>query len=279
MASDKKPRLLTKEVGFAEGPMWHPDGFLLFSDQVENCIKKITPDGKLEIYIQNSGCNKPATGSRSDSTGSNALAWMNNKLIMCRHGSHSIAIYEDGNFTTLIDSYQGKPLNSPNDFIISKNGVIYFSDPPYGLENQELHPQLRQPLAGVYSFEDGLPLLLWDGMKYPNGLELSPDETILYVSSNSEEDKGIFKTNLTEGMPLKFELFTDTNADGILIDEQGNLYTASGDYVYKFNPAGEKVDTFEIGTSTSNISWGGNSGKDLYITCYDSVWVIENVKE
>ena len=278
MSLDKKPILLTKEVGFAEGPLWHPDGFLLFSDQEENNIKKITPHGKLDIYIENSGCNEPAPGSRPDSTGSNGLIWLNGKLTMCRHGSHSIATYENGKFTTLVDSFNGKRLNSPNDLIAAKDGTIYFSDPPYGIEGQELKPEERQPVAGVYSLKAGKLTLLWDGLHYPNGLCFSPDEKILYVSSNHESDEGIFKAEVKADEPLHFELFTATNADGILGDEEGNVYTASGDNVFKFNPAGEKIDTFEIGATTSNINWGGDSGKDLYITCYDSVWMIEGVK-
>lgn len=279
MSSNKKPRLLTKQVGFAEGPLWHPDGYLLFSDQEENCIKRITPHGKMDIYIENSGCDEPSPGSRPDSLGSNGLIWLNGKLTMCRHGAHSIATYENGKFTTLVDIYNGKWLNSPNDLIAAKDGTIYFSDPPYGIDGQELQPADRQPVAGVYSYKDGELKLLWSGLQYPNGLCFSPDEKILYVSSNHEADEGIFKAEITADGPLQFELFTATHADGILGDEQGNVYTASGDNVYKFNPAGEKIDTFEIGTTTSNINWGGENGKDLYTTCYNSVWVIENVKE
>jgi gluconolactonase len=278
MTSDKTPKLLTKEVGFAEGPLWHPDGFLIFSDQVENVIKKLTPEGEISIYLEKSGCDTPAPYSREDSIGSNALAWWDGKLMMCRHGSHSVASYKDGKFTTLVDSYKNMALNSPNDFIISKNGTIYFSDPPYGLEGQKLHPEHRVPLAGVYKLDSENITLLWDGLHYPNGVELSPDEKTLYVSSAHEDDGGIYKADLTKEALLQFVPFTNTKADGILIDDEGNLYTASGDFVYKFNPAGEKTGEFKIGVSTSNLAWGGASGKDLYITCYDSVWMISDVK-
>jgi sugar lactone lactonase YvrE len=277
--NNKQPRLLTKEVGFGEGPLWHPDGFLLFSDQVENCIKKLTPEGEVSIYIEKSGCDVPAPHSREDSTGSNALAWVDGKLIMCRHGSRSIAFWEEGKFTTLVDSYKGKPLNSPNDFIISKNGVIYFTDPPYGLEGQQLWPEHRQPLAGVYKLEGEELTLLWDGWNYPNGVELSPDEKTLYVSSADEGDDGIYQADLVDGIPQNFRPFANVKADGILIDKAGNLYTASGDFVYQFNPAGEKIGECKIGVSTSNLAWGGAGGRDLYITCYDSVWLIADVND
>ncbi len=274
----KKAIKLTDNISFAEGPLWHPDGFLLISDIADNCVKKITQNGKIDIYLPNSGCTQMIPHTNPEKPGSNGLKWQANDthtLVMCRQGVPSIAVFDGLSIKTLTDSFNGRPYNSPNDLVISSTGVIYFSDPPYGIEGEKLWPQFRQPCAGVYAFQNGKVDLLFSALNYPNGVCLSPDERYLFVSSNQPEEQFIYKLSLEKDS--KADVFTPTNADGILSDKQGNIYTASGDFILKFNPKGNLSDVFTIGETTSNLTWGGPTMKDLYVSCYHSVWYIPNV--
>ncbi len=269
---------LVDGLEFAEGPLWHPDGFLLVSDTPANCIKKITVDGKVEIFLANSGCINMEPHANPEKIGSNGLKWQNvgKDLIFCRQGLPSIALYDGVSIQTLTDKFNERPYNSPNDLVLGSDGSIYFSDPPYGVEGEKLSPEFRQPLAGVYVLKNGKVDLLFSELNYPNGVCLSPDEKYLYISSNHPDEPFIYKLSL-KSEDNHFTVFTPTNADGILSDKQGNVYTASGKYIFKFSPEGKKVASYFVGEATSNLTWGGANMKDLYITCYHSVWFIPDV--
>ena len=220
-----------------------------------------------------------AAHANLEKLGSNGLKWQNrisNQLVMCRQGQPSIAVYDGVSIVTLTDEFNGRPYNSPNDLVIASNGTIYFTDPPYGVEGEKLLPEFRQPVAGVYALEEGKVKLLFSALQYPNGICLSPDEKNLYVSSNHPDEPFIYRASL-DNMSEGFHVFTPTNADGITSDKQGNIYTASGKSIHKFNPDGELCDSIFIGEPVSNLTWGGLFMKDLYISCYHSVWYIPDV--
>jgi len=275
---DSTPVKIAEGLNFAEGPLWHPDSYLLVSDTGANCIRKINMDGTSSIFLENSGCAQPAPHANVEKLGSNGMKWdmTTNRLVMCRQGEHCIARFDGKNFETLTASFEGRPFNSPNDLVVSRDGTIYFSDPPYGIEGELLLPAFRQPCAGLYAWHEGKTKLLFDGLNFPNGVCLSPDEAVLYVSSNHPDEPYIYKAILTD-TNLRFEIFTSNNADGILSDDEGNIYTANGDYIHKFNAQGVNIFSYFIGEATSNLTWGGPHKKDLFVTCYHSVWHIPNV--
>src|SRR4030095_13952253 len=122
---------LSDDCLFTEGPVWNSDGFYLFSDIPANCIYKISETGSKEVYLKNSGTEDPGNNDlKKDQAGSNALAYDDHgDLLLCQHGDHGIAKYDGKNLQPFIQSYQGKPFNSPNDLILHSDGRIYFSDP------------------------------------------------------------------------------------------------------------------------------------------------------
>src|SRR6476619_1636413 len=136
---------------FTEGPVWNEKGFYLFSDITGNCIYRISGPGKKDVFLANSGTSRPDDPDlKKGQEGSNALAYTREgSLLICRHGSHDMAVYDGQAVHPFISSYNGRPFNSPNDLIIHPDGRIYFSDPPYGLKDGKLDPGKFQPVAGV----------------------------------------------------------------------------------------------------------------------------------
>jgi len=174
-----EPELVATGLGFAEGPVWHPGGYLLFSDVPNSTIYKWSPGGKLEKF-------------RAPSAKSNGLTVdQQGRLLACEHGNRRVSRTElDGTVVTLADKYDGKRLNSPNDIVVKSDGSIYFTDPPYGLPGYTPHPNQTEPgrmelsFSGVYMLtpDGGTLTLLTKDLNRPNGLAFSPDEKVLYVS-------------------------------------------------------------------------------------------------
>src|SRR5689334_13736535 len=184
------------ETGFewAEGPVWVPAGkYLLFSDIPRNQIWKWKEGQGLSVYLKRSGYSgtAPFTGREP---GSNGLALdKEGRLLLCQHGDRRIARQEkDGKLVGLVDRYEGKRFNSPNDLCLKSNGDLYFTDPPYGLPKGVDDPAKELPFQGVYRLSaQGTLTLLTKEMSRPNGIAFSPDEKTLYVA-NSDPDKAVW---------------------------------------------------------------------------------------
>lgn len=151
---------------FTEGPVWHPDGYLLFSDIPANTIYKWSPDGSVETFRSPSG---HANGLTFDRRG---------RLIACEHSNRQVSRTEpNGTIVTLANEYDGSRLNSPNDAVVKSDGSIYFTDPPWGLTAAYGIPGTQElPFEGVYRLSpDGETLELLEADILPNGLVFSPD--------------------------------------------------------------------------------------------------------
>lgn len=262
---------------FTEGPVWHPDQYLLFSDIPANLIWQIFPDGIIRHYMDNSGLLSNDTSLLSDMIGSNALAIdQQGNLIICQHGNHGISkLDKNGVISVLTSSYKGRPYNSPNDIVIRKSdGSIYFSDPPYGLKEQVLHPDTFQPHAGVYRYKDGEVTLLSDKFNYPNGVCLSPDESYLYVSSNHPDEAFLWRYSLSpSGEVTDKIILTEQNADGIKTDQSGNLFLCTDNGILILSPQGEKLALLPVPESPTNIAWVNPGYNQLYITARSSIYL------
>jgi sugar lactone lactonase YvrE len=252
-----------------EGPVWHPDGYLLFSDIQGNTIHKWTPDGDVETF-------------RSPSGNSNGLALDGqNRLIACEHGNRRVSRTEsDGTVTALADEYEGKRLNSPNDAVVKSDGSIYFTDPPYGISEDEQELEFQ----GVYRvLPDGETLeLLVEDMYQPNGLAFSPDETVLYIAECLEPSSGLGSIYAFDVQPddtlANRRLFIEPTCwpDGIKVDTNGNLYIATNiPNVKIYNRLGEYVGEIETPEITRNCAFGGSDHKTLFITAMTSVYRIQ----
>jgi gluconolactonase len=262
---------------FTEGPVWHPDGFLLFSDIPANKIYQLYPHGELSIFLDNSGCNNCDTSLLSDMIGSNGLAIDHHQhLIICQHGNHGIAgLDKDKKMYVLTDRFDTRPFNSPNDLVISADDSIYFTDPPYGLKEQVLHPHLFQSGAGLYRYHDGETRLLNTDLRYPNGVCFSPGEEFLYVGSNHPDEPIIWKYTLKNGAINHQSFLIEHNADGIETDDKGRVFLATDDGILIVSPAGKRLALISLPESPSNLAWGKEKYKELYITARSSVYSIK----
>lgn len=255
--------IIAEDLGFAEGPLWHPKGFLLFSDVIKNEIVKVE-GGKKETFMAPSGLTKSKNGYHHEQIGSNAIALdKNGDLILCQHGNHAIAkVSQEGHAQILVDSFNGKRLNSPNDLALSPEGDILFTDPPYGLKDQRLIPHVAQPIAGVYKLSNGLVELLSDDFQYPNGICFSPDYHYVYIGSNHEGEY-IKRYQYKNGKLHKGEVFVKENADGLKTDVNGNLYLATMGGILILNDTGRKKDFIKTPEMATNLCF---NGKEIFIT-------------
>lgn len=268
-----KPKLVAGGIGFGEGPLWHKDGFLLFSDVKKNRIMKLK-DGMIEVFLNESGWQGLASEDNSDQPGSNALAYdLEGNIVFCQHGNHAIAkLEENGRIRTLVNSYRGTRLNSPNDLCVGPDGSIYFSDPPYGLRGKSLRPDIAQPQAGVYRWFNNELELLTDEFRYPNGVCFSPDRRYLYIGSNDPEEKRIRRYELIDGQLHNGQTFLEENADGIKTDENGNLYMATMKGMKIFSAEGELLEFIDMGQMVTNLCFHGN---ELYMTTETKIYRCE----
>ena len=251
---------------FTEGPVWHPDGFLLFSDIPANTIYKWQPEQKTEIFRQPSG---NANGNTLDRSG---------RLVTAEHGNRRVSLTEkNGQIVTLASHYQGKRLNSPNDLVVRADGSIYFTDPPYGIKSE----QEELGFYGVYRLEpDGTPTLLADDFVRPNGIALSPDETKLYVNDSEKGHIRVFDVK-PDGMLENGKLFAELKppskegaADGMKVDIKGNVYSTGPGGVWIFSPNGDLLGIIETPEAPANLAWGDSDYQTLYITARKSLYRI-----
>lgn len=262
---------------FTEGPAWHPNGFLVFSDIPGNTIYQWT--------------GKKFVSFRDSSNQSNGLLFTaGGDLLACEHASRSITRYSpEGKLTTLVDSYMGKKLNSPNDLCRSLSGAIYFTDPPWGLSELNSDPEKELPYNGVFRWKNGAVTLIDSTLSWPNGIALSPDERYLYVANmeilqeNGEEKYDVFWMRYSlnaNGEPVDRKIFyraTDTTLpggpDGMKVDRNGNLFVTGPGGILVLDSAGTHLGTMSIPIPATNLAFGPRE-RDLYVTARSTVYRI-----
>jgi gluconolactonase len=278
---------------WSEGPVWNrQQGYLLWSDIPKNSIYKWTPGpdgngpGTVSLFMMPSGYTgtAPFTGPEP---GSNGLTYDHQgRLVMCEHGDRRIAIQGPaGKKRTLVDRYEGKRLNSPNDLCYKSNGDLYFTDPPYGLPKHWDDPAKELPFSGVYRLgANGVLTLLVKDLKAPNGIAFSPDEKTLYVS-NSDPEHAVWMAYevKADGTLGDGRVFFDATSwikghtglpDGMKIDKDGNLFAAGPGGIHLFAPDATHLGTIEFAAATANCGWG-NDGSYLYITSSSALYRIK----
>ncbi|MBC7949201.1 MAG: SMP-30/gluconolactonase/LRE family protein [Chitinophagaceae bacterium] len=266
---------------FTEGPIWHPSGFLLFSDIPANKIYRLYPGKEAEVYLDRSGFTGADGSLLSDMIGSNGLAIDSNKnLVLCQHGNHAVSrIDSNGKMHVLTDRFDGRPYNSPNDLVISSDGSIYFTDPPYGLKEQVIHPSIFQTGAGVYRYKDDEVKLLTTDLRYPNGICFSPREEYIYVGSNHPDEPIIWRYTLSKsGEILHQSELIEHNADGIKTNDRGDLFLATDKGILIVSAEGKKLDLISLPETPSNLAWGAAAYKELYVTARSSIYKISQLQ-
>ncbi len=288
---------------WTEGPLWLPSGELLFAEVVSNSIRRWNPASGTSVALQPSGYRGTAAfGGREP--GSNGMVFdSRGRLTVAGHGGRNVWRLEGSapgrpDFhqaaTLLADSYQGKPLNSPNDLVYRSDGSLYFSDPPYGLPTQgDSDPGKQLRVNGVYRIpnalrqtphaaprRDQLQLLIGD-LPRPNGLAFSPDEQYLYVSNSEPQMQWMRYRVAPDGSLLEAKLFFDAGTyahrgapDGMKVDTLGNLYSAGPEGVWIFSPAGTHLATIPVPEAVGNVTWGGTDRRTLYIAASSGIYRI-----
>ena len=255
---------------FTEGSVWNPEGFLLFSDIPADTIYKWNTKDK------NQNQNKPAI-FRRPSGNTNGNAYDNQgRLISAQHNRKLTRTEKDGKVTVLAERYDNKLLNSPNDIAVKSDGSIYFTDPPYGIKKEEE----ELGFYGIYRWENGNLTLLNKEMVRPNGIAFSPDEKKLYVSDSEKLHILVFDVKpdgtLSEGKVFaELQGPTDKGVpDGMKVDTKGNIYSTGSGGVWIFSPTGQLLDKINVPENATNLAWGNQDYKTLYITAGNSVYRI-----
>ena len=276
--------VLAEGFDWTEGPLWlEQQNMLIFSDIPPNTIYSWKADwgAEVKMYLKPSGYTGEA--ERGGEVGSNGLLLSpEGNLVLCQHGDRRVAKMSAPldnprpDYTTIIDNYQGKKLNSPNDATYSRSGDLYFTDPPYGLEQNINDPLKELDFQGVYKLDaEGQLHLLTDQMTRPNGIALSVDESKLYVA-NSDPEKAIWMEfnfmedgSIDEGSVLydatEWVGKTKGLPDGLKVHPSGTIFATGPGGVWVFSQEGEHLGTIKTGQATSNCALGNNN-QYLYIT-------------
>ena len=269
---------------WVEGPVWNrKERYLLFSDIPANSIFK-WQEGKGErLFLKPSGYTGKGAFEGPE-PGSNGLAFdQENRLVLAEHGDRRIARLErSGKQTTLVDRFEGKRINSPNDLVFNPNGDLYFTDPPFGLPKSFDDPRKELPFQGVYKYsKDGKLSLLTKDIKAPNGIAFSPDEKKLYIS-NADPNNAVwmvYDVRPDGAIENGRVLFNGTAwaktkpgvPDGMKIDREGNIFAAGPGGIHVLAPNGTHLGSIEIGAPTGNVAWG-EDGSSLFVTSNHSIY-------
>ena len=248
---------VAQNLGFTEGPVWHPGGYLLFSDIPNDRIHRLR-GGELDVYREPSGNANGLTLDRDAN------------LLACEHGNRRVSRERNGVVETVASHYEGKRLNSPNDIVVRSDGRIFFTDPPYGIREE----QRELPYNGVFTVAtDGALSLLVDDFDRPNGLALSPDEGTLYIADTQGLHVRAFDVAadgaLSHGRVLA-EMAEGGRPDGMKVDVDGRLYVAAGT-LQVFAPDGAPLGVIDCPQSPANCAWG-EDGSVLYIIARTAVY-------
>ncbi|MFL5620887.1 MAG: SMP-30/gluconolactonase/LRE family protein [Gemmatimonadaceae bacterium] len=269
---------------FIEGPVWHPDGYLLFSDPNANVIYRWNADGAVSVFRTKSGYADVDIGAYHQ-PGSNGLTLdAAGRLVIDEHGRRRVSRLEtNGVVTTLVDRFDGKRLNSPNDLVYKSDGALYFTDPPFGLPDVFGDGRKELPFSGVYRLAGGELRLLTRELTGPNGLAFSPDERFLYVDDWDVAHKVIMRYPLrTDGSLGEGTVFVDATRshpgeqawDGLKVDRAGNVYAAGPGGVWIISPAGVHLGTIVAPETPANMAWGDADARTLYLAARTGLYRI-----
>jgi gluconolactonase len=277
---------LAEGFTWAEGPLWIKDGgYLLFTDVPGNCLYKWTQAEGATEFLKPSGF-AGADSSHLREGGANGLTReASGAVLMCDSGNRNVSRLDlaTKQKTIVVEKYQGKRFNSPNDVVVHSSGAIYFTDPPYGLAGTTDSPLREIAFHGIYRVApDGTIAVIDDKVVYPNGIAFSPDEKTLYVSSSDEVKPLVMAYQIgDDGMPTSSAVFLDAvplkgegkvgNPDGMAIDKDGRLFMSGPGGVLIISPQAELLGVIGVGEgrAVANCKFGDADGSTLYLTAHE----------
>jgi gluconolactonase len=297
ISPDAKLELVKNDFGFTEGIVWvdhGADSYLLLSDMYANVIYKLTPQGKVSLYLDHSGYTgydiwrvgmPQPDSSRKDiffMIGSNGLALdRQGRLLIATWSGRSIdRIEKDGKRTILADRFEGKRFGGTNDLVVKKDGAIYFTDGFGGLRGRDQDPKKELDFAGIFRWKDGKVTLAIKDIATPNGLAFSPDEKYLYA--NGSQNKYVRRYDVQPDDTLtNSKMFVDMSSDtaggitdGMKVDTMGNIYESGPRGIWILSPEGKHLGTILTAEFVANVCFGDRDNKTLYVAARTGVYKI-----
>ncbi len=271
---------LAEGFKFTEGPVWTNEG-LLFSDPNANTIYKYSKDGKLSVFKTPSGYSG-ADIAEYRQPGSNGITLdPEGDIVFNQHGNRRVVrLGKDGSEMVVVDKFEGKRLNSPNDLVYRSDGTLFFTDPDFGLPKFGDDPRKELPHTGVYSLYKGRLQLLTKEFTGPNGIALSPDEKYLYIGNWDDNKKTVCRYDLQpDGTVKNGKLFFDFTPikgedaiDGVKVDVEGNVYVSAPGGLHILSPNGKHLGTIVAPQHIHNMAWGDDDGKTLYLAARSGLY-------
>lgn len=257
---------LASGFGFTEGPLWHPDGFYYFVDIRRSTLHRLVP-------------GRPPETVRSDTGEGNGTTFdLEGRLVICEGGNRRLTRWSaDGTSEVLMDRWEGKRLNRPNDVVCKSDGSLWFTNPGLRVpvEEREL------PSAAVYRvMPDGTRSLVVE-CEYPNGLAFSPDERILYIA-NTRFAQYIHAVELDAGgAVVRRRIFADMSSDetdgvpdGMKVDAAGRVFCTGPGGTWVFAPDGRRLGIIRTPEVPANVAFGGPDLKTLFLTARTSIYTL-----
>lgn len=274
---DAKVEILADGFNWSEGPVWVPSlACLLFTDVPENKLYQWSEKKGLSVYLDPSGYTGYAPNEKK-SGGNGLILDLEGNLMIAQHGDRRIAKItlpkqKKSSFVTVVDRYLGKRFHSPNDLVLSLNGDLYFTDPPYGLKGDK-DPLRELTFNGVYRLDkDGELTLVYNQLNRPNGIAFSPDEKTLYIA-NSDPGRNLWMAFDIEDRNLINErVFFDATsikrpglADGLKVNSKGYVFATGPGGVLILSPDGKHLGTILTEERTANCAFNEEENI-LYMT-------------
>jgi len=259
---------------FTEGPLWRPNGVLWFSDIPGNVVHQWSPDGTITEILRPGGYD--GNSLPPGFIGPNgATAGPDGSVLLCQHGNRRVVrIDRQRDVTPVVDRFDGRRLNSPNDVVFRSDGRMYFTDPPYGLPKQDGDPDKELPWNAVFMLADGELQPLVTTHTRPNGLGFSPDEKTLYLANSDPEHRYWMRYDVDRDGTLRDGVvFADVSRapeaglpDGLKIDRLGHVFATGPGGIWVFTPGGVHLGTIVLPEQPANLAWGDSDWQTLYIT-------------
>jgi len=299
ISPDAEIRTIKPGFGFTEGitcVQRGTSGYVLLSDMWTNQVYKVTPEGKMSLYLDHSGYTgfdifrvgmaSPGQGPDEDKwyqIGSNGLALdREGRLVIATWTGRSIdRIEKNGKRTILADRYEGKRFGGTNDVIVKKDGAIYFTDGVGGMRKGANDPAKELDQRGVFMLKDGKVSMVVKDMPATNGLAFSPDEKYLYVNASTRNYVRRYEVQpddtLTNGQ-MFFDMSNDKAdgiTDGMKVDVNGNVWeTGPGPAIWVISPQGKHLGTVRLPEISANLCFGDSDHKSLYIAGRTTIYKI-----
>jgi gluconolactonase len=266
---------------WAEGPVYFRDGgYLLWSDIPNNRMMRwLEEDGHVSVFRAHSNYSNGNTRDREG------------RLLTCEHDARRVTRTElDGRITVVMDSFNGKKLNAPNDIVVTSDGAIWFTDPGYGIDGEyEGHADKFELGTNVYRVDPktGRATVVVDDFTRPNGLAFSPDEKLLYIVDSGATHGGpahIRVFDVVANKLRKSRVFADDFSpgftDGMRVDVKGNVWCSMGwadpqeDGVRCYAPDGDMIGKVHLPETCANLCFGGKKRNRLFMCGSTSIYAL-----